>query len=67
MIFTVVTRHFTKKLAQNIFLKNVGDDITQFQAILLTSMKDSSGLYQVYNFCNLKSNKIIFIHRQIKL
>lgn len=35
----VVTRPCTKKLAQNISLRNVDVDITQFQAIFLTSMK----------------------------
>lgn len=36
---TVVSRPCTKKLAQNISLRNFEIDITQFQAIFLTTMK----------------------------
>lgn len=48
MIFTVVTRPCTTKLAQNISLRNVEVDETQFQAIFLTSMKTSR--YQVHSY-----------------
>lgn len=68
MIFTVVHRPCTTKLAQNISLRNVEVNKTQFQAIFLTSMKTS--LLVVIRFivivC-LDQIKIIFIHIQIKL
>lgn len=50
---SIVTRPCTKKLAQNIYLRNFEVDITQLISSDFLNIYEnfSSGRYQVYNYC----------------